>query len=81
HGAKYTFLNSGSKTIDIHIVDKNSDYDTFDFRNIIFEHYTNEMFISFDNQGGFVISIINNATSEAANINVLRKNMTSLDSS
>ncbi|EOS2793751.1 DUF3491 domain-containing protein, partial [Escherichia coli] len=42
HGAKYTFLNSGSKTIDIHILDKNSDYDTFDFRNIIFEHYTNE---------------------------------------
>ncbi|EFB6550507.1 DUF3491 domain-containing protein, partial [Escherichia coli] len=35
HGAKYTFLNSGSKTIDIHILDKNSDYDTFDFRNII----------------------------------------------
>ncbi|EOQ1009498.1 DUF3491 domain-containing protein, partial [Escherichia coli] len=34
HGAKYTFLNSGSKTIDIHILDKNSDYDTFDFRNI-----------------------------------------------
>nr|EEW7721787.1 DUF3491 domain-containing protein [Escherichia coli] len=32
HGAKYTFLNSGSKTIDIHILDKNSDYDTFDFR-------------------------------------------------
>ncbi|EOS4897624.1 DUF3491 domain-containing protein, partial [Escherichia coli] len=31
HGAKYTFLNSGSKTIDIHILDKNSDYDTFDF--------------------------------------------------
>ncbi|HFO3630802.1 TPA: DUF3491 domain-containing protein, partial [Escherichia coli] len=30
HGAKYTFLNSGSKTIDIHILDKNSDYDTFD---------------------------------------------------
>nr|EEQ3119671.1 toxin B [Escherichia coli] len=29
HGAKYTFLNSGSKTIDIHILDKNSDYDTF----------------------------------------------------
>ncbi|EOQ6802057.1 DUF3491 domain-containing protein, partial [Escherichia coli] len=28
HGAKYTFLNSGSKTIDIHILDKNSDYDT-----------------------------------------------------
>ncbi|HGU4795388.1 TPA: DUF3491 domain-containing protein, partial [Escherichia coli] len=56
HGAKYTFLNSGSKTIDIHILDKNSDYDTFDFRNIIFEHYTNEIFISFDNQGGFVIS-------------------------
>ncbi|EFU2987406.1 DUF3491 domain-containing protein, partial [Escherichia coli] len=52
HGAKYTFLNSGSKTIDIHILDKNSDYDTFDFRNIIFEHYTNEIFISFDNQGG-----------------------------
>ncbi|EER4801100.1 DUF3491 domain-containing protein, partial [Escherichia coli] len=26
HGAKYTFLNSGSKTIDIHILDKNSDY-------------------------------------------------------
>ncbi|EEQ2095316.1 DUF3491 domain-containing protein, partial [Escherichia coli] len=50
HGAKYTFLNSGSKTIDIHILDKNSDYDTFDFRNIIFEHYTNEIFISFDNQ-------------------------------
>ncbi|HFS4657024.1 TPA: DUF3491 domain-containing protein, partial [Escherichia coli] len=25
HGAKYTFLNSGSKTIDIHILDKNSD--------------------------------------------------------
>ncbi|EOR4556851.1 DUF3491 domain-containing protein, partial [Escherichia coli] len=49
HGAKYTFLNSGSKTIDIHILDKNSDYDTFDFRNIIFEHYTNEIFISFDN--------------------------------
>ncbi|EER8968743.1 DUF3491 domain-containing protein, partial [Escherichia coli] len=24
HGAKYTFLNSGSKTIDIHILDKNS---------------------------------------------------------
>ncbi|EFF4608848.1 DUF3491 domain-containing protein, partial [Escherichia coli] len=48
HGAKYTFLNSGSKTIDIHILDKNSDYDTFDFRNIIFEHYTNEIFISFD---------------------------------
>ncbi|HCN9688274.1 TPA: DUF3491 domain-containing protein, partial [Escherichia coli] len=47
HGAKYTFLNSGSKTIDIHILDKNSDYDTFDFRNIIFEHYTNEIFISF----------------------------------
>ncbi|EOR7424379.1 DUF3491 domain-containing protein, partial [Escherichia coli] len=70
HGAKYTFLNSGSKTIDIHILDKNSDYDTFDFRNIIFEHYTNEIFISFDNQGGFVISILNNATSEAANINV-----------
>ncbi|EOP9204464.1 DUF3491 domain-containing protein, partial [Escherichia coli] len=68
HGAKYTFLNSGSKTIDIHILDKNSDYDTFDFRNIIFEHYTNEIFISFDNQGGFVISILNNATSEAANI-------------
>ncbi|EEC9558842.1 DUF3491 domain-containing protein, partial [Escherichia coli] len=45
HGAKYTFLNSGSKTIDIHILDKNSDYDTFDFRNIIFEHYTNEIFI------------------------------------
>ncbi|HAM8239862.1 TPA: DUF3491 domain-containing protein, partial [Escherichia coli] len=66
HGAKYTFLNSGSKTIDIHILDKNSDYDTFDFRNIIFEHYTNEIFISFDNQGGFVISILNNATSEAA---------------
>ncbi|EIH6221095.1 DUF3491 domain-containing protein, partial [Escherichia coli] len=44
HGAKYTFLNSGSKTIDIHILDKNSDYDTFDFRNIIFEHYTNEIF-------------------------------------
>ncbi|RDC85162.1 DUF3491 domain-containing protein, partial [Escherichia coli] len=65
HGAKYTFLNSGSKTIDIHILDKNSDYDTFDFRNIIFEHYTNEIFISFDNQGGFVISILNNATSEA----------------
>ncbi|EII7012022.1 DUF3491 domain-containing protein, partial [Escherichia coli] len=43
HGAKYTFLNSGSKTIDIHILDKNSDYDTFDFRNIIFEHYTNEI--------------------------------------
>ncbi|EOR5342207.1 DUF3491 domain-containing protein, partial [Escherichia coli] len=64
HGAKYTFLNSGSKTIDIHILDKNSDYDTFDFRNIIFEHYTNEIFISFDNQGGFVISILNNATSE-----------------
>ncbi|EOP8299358.1 DUF3491 domain-containing protein, partial [Escherichia coli] len=63
HGAKYTFLNSGSKTIDIHILDKNSDYDTFDFRNIIFEHYTNEIFISFDNQGGFVISILNNATS------------------
>ncbi|EGX9152810.1 DUF3491 domain-containing protein, partial [Escherichia coli] len=81
HGAKYTFLNSGSKTIDIHILDKNSDYDTFDFRNIIFEHYTNEIFISFDNQGGFVISILNNATSEAANINVFRKNMTSLDSS
>ncbi|EFJ1261347.1 DUF3491 domain-containing protein, partial [Escherichia coli] len=80
HGAKYTFLNSGSKTIDIHILDKNSDYDTFDFRNIIFEHYTNEIFISFDNQGGFVISILNNATSEAANINVFRKNMTSLDS-
>ncbi|EOR1507999.1 DUF3491 domain-containing protein, partial [Escherichia coli] len=59
HGAKYTFLNSGSKTIDIHILDKNSDYDTFDFRNIIFEHYTNEIFISFDNQGGFVISILN----------------------
>ncbi|EEV4198172.1 DUF3491 domain-containing protein, partial [Escherichia coli] len=77
HGAKYTFLNSGSKTIDIHILDKNSDYDTFDFRNIIFEHYTNEIFISFDNQGGFVISILNNATSEAANINVFRKNMTS----
>ncbi|EEX9626112.1 DUF3491 domain-containing protein, partial [Escherichia coli] len=76
HGAKYTFLNSGSKTIDIHILDKNSDYDTFDFRNIIFEHYTNEIFISFDNQGGFVISILNNATSEAANINVFRKNMT-----
>ncbi|HAN0878907.1 TPA: DUF3491 domain-containing protein, partial [Escherichia coli] len=74
HGAKYTFLNSGSKTIDIHILDKNSDYDTFDFRNIIFEHYTNEIFISFDNQGGFVISILNNATSEAANINVFRKN-------
>ncbi|EEV3846571.1 DUF3491 domain-containing protein, partial [Escherichia coli] len=72
HGAKYTFLNSGSKTIDIHILDKNSDYDTFDFRNIIFEHYTNEIFISFDNQGGFVISILNNATSEAANINVFR---------
>lgn len=39
------------------------------------------MFISFDNQGGFVISILNNATSETANINALRKNMTSLDSS
>lgn len=39
------------------------------------------MFISFDNQGGFVISILNNATSETANINVLQKNMTSLDSS
>ncbi|GEG14662.1 adherence factor Efa1 [Escherichia coli O145:H28] len=37
------------------------------------------MFISFDNQGGFVISISNNATNELTDINVFRKNMTSFD--
>ncbi|EES1437657.1 DUF3491 domain-containing protein, partial [Escherichia coli] len=40
---------------------------------------TNDMFISFDNQGGFVISISNNATNELTDINVFRKNMTSFD--
>ncbi|EPX8102899.1 DUF3491 domain-containing protein, partial [Escherichia coli] len=34
---------------------------------------------SFDNQGGFVISISNNATNELTDINVFRKNMTSFD--
>ncbi|EFW4757657.1 DUF3491 domain-containing protein, partial [Shigella sonnei] len=48
-------------------------------RNIVFEHHTNDMFISFDNQGGFVISISNNATNELTDINVFRKNMTSFD--
>ncbi|EQB0838389.1 DUF3491 domain-containing protein, partial [Escherichia coli] len=47
--------------------------------NIVFEHHTNDMFISFDNQGGFVISISNNATNELTDINVFRKNMTSFD--
>ncbi|EFJ1724392.1 DUF3491 domain-containing protein, partial [Escherichia coli] len=42
-------------------------------------HHTNDMFISFDNQGGFVISISNNATNELTDINVFRKNMTSFD--
>ncbi|EEX0714814.1 DUF3491 domain-containing protein, partial [Escherichia coli] len=79
HGAKYTFLDSGSKAITIHITDESGDYDTFDFRNIVFEHHTNDMFISFDNQGGFVISISNNATNELTDINVFRKNMTSFD--
>ncbi|HCY2709242.1 TPA: DUF3491 domain-containing protein, partial [Escherichia coli] len=77
--AKYTFLDSGSKAITIHITDESGDYDTFDFRNIVFEHHTNDMFISFDNQGGFVISISNNATNELTDINVFRKNMTSFD--
>ncbi|EJW4240127.1 DUF3491 domain-containing protein, partial [Escherichia coli] len=70
---------SGSKAITIHITDESGDYDTFDFRNIVFEHHTNDMFISFDNQGGFVISISNNATNELTDINVFRKNMTSFD--
>ncbi|ELQ5035986.1 DUF3491 domain-containing protein, partial [Escherichia coli] len=61
------------------ITDESGDYDTFDFRNIVFEHHTNDMFISFDNQGGFVISISNNATNELTDINVFRKNMTSFD--
>ncbi|EHL2396115.1 DUF3491 domain-containing protein, partial [Escherichia coli] len=65
--------------ITIHITDESGDYDTFDFRNIVFEHHTNDMFISFDNQGGFVISISNNATNELTDINVFRKNMTSFD--
>ena len=79
HGVTYSFLGAGSEYIDIYIVDESKNPDSFDFRNIIFEHQVNDIFISFDNQGGFIISIFNNSTSEVLKINVYRKDMASLE--